>query len=191
MQCKAAVLSFTKGASLVGNPDIVGSDTRRLCSHARRCVGGYSMDGARARLSSTIGRAVVQCLRSARLSALCHLLVVVQLRSLCAAHLRDRRNDCRIGRSRVGGGRDRHVGLARPRDQEQRDLWLGALGDPFRNITRGPSGRQGRHYRPACQSLSSSRRARTCALLRTDAQRQRCRPCRPDAADLAPLGDRA
>jgi type IV secretory pathway VirD2 relaxase len=124
-------------------------------------------------------------------SALCHLLVVVQLRSLCAAHLRDRRNDCRIGRSRVGGGRDRHVGLARPRDQEQRDLWLGALGDPFRNITRGPSGRQGRHYRPACQSLSSSRRARTCALLRTDAQRQRCRPCRPDAADLAPLGDRA
>jgi P-type conjugative transfer protein TrbJ len=58
--------------------------------------------------------------------------VVVQLRSLCAPHLRDRRNDCRIGRSRVGGGRDRHVGLARPRDQEQRDLWLGALGDALK-----------------------------------------------------------
>lgn len=64
------------------------------------------------------------------LSAIFDLLVVVQLRGLCSANIRNRRDDRRIGRSDCGGCGNRHVGLACPRGPDQRNLWLRALGKP-------------------------------------------------------------
>ena len=158
---------------------------------AGRHLGGHAVDRRQSRLSARAGGAVVPCLRPSRLSALCHLLVVVQLRGLCPADIRNGRRDRGIGRPRFGCSGDRHVGLARPRASQQRDLRLGALGNALRDRRRRPARRQGRGDRPARQSLPAPRRSRTRAVLRADPQRQGCRPCRSDTADLAGFGDRA
>ena len=149
------------------------------------------MDRVSFGLSAGAGCCLVFGVRYSGLPALCDLLVVVQLRGLRPAHIRDRRHDRCLGRAGFCGGRDRHVGLARPRTPQQRDLWLGALGNALRDRRRRSPRWQRRGDRAARQPLSAPRRTRACAVLRAHSQRQGCRPRRPDSADLAALGDRA
>ena len=139
-----------------------------------------------------LGHAMVRARRAAGLSAAGLLLVVVLVYDAYAPrHLRRRRLYRRVRRLRCDRRRHRHVGLARARGQERRDLRLGALGRTHGEVTARRPARPGRRgARPARARLSAPRRSRACAVLRADRSRQGRRPGRADAADLAGLGHR-
>jgi type IV secretion system protein VirD4 len=125
----------------------------------------------------------------ARLSAARLLLVVVQLRRLCAA-----RSSLPGAFIAAGGGIAAVVvaiGMSvwRARERKRgRNLWLGALGDAGEVAAAGCSVRTASCSAGWQSALSSPRRPRACPVLRADPIGQGRGPGRADAADLARLG---
>ena len=91
-------------------------------------LGRDAMDRLAARLSARARPSLVRGPALPVLSAAGLLLVVVRLRRLCAVDLHRGRLYRRVWRHHRRRRRHRHVGVARARGEERRDLRLGALG---------------------------------------------------------------
>ncbi len=182
--CERSLQSSTSGKDVcyVRDQNPLGPGHHRLRDRPAGDLERDGVDGLAPRLPATARPPLVRAAAFPVLPSAGLLLVVVRLRRLRARHLHRGRLHRRIGRDHRRGRRDRHVGLARPRSEECRDLRLCPLGATEGDRSRRTARTRWRRAGPLPAQLSAPRRAGACVVLRADPIGQRRRPRHPVAA---------